>query len=93
MNAIKENANKMIAITGLQTGCSMPALTAPSAAISNQDLLQHASNLHQQLAMSQVPDSGIAFPYQGQTFFFKVRDRKLAVVDEQGHLVIEGGAQ
>ncbi|AZP13556.1 hypothetical protein [Undibacterium parvum] len=93
MNAIKENANKMIALTDRQAGCSVSALTAPSAAISNQDLLQHASHLHQQLAVSQVPDSGIAFPHQGKTFFFKVRDRKLAVIDEQGYLVIEGGAQ
>jgi hypothetical protein len=93
MNAIKENASKMIALTGRQTGCSVPALTATSAAINNQELLQHASQLHQQLAVSQVPDSGIAFPYQGQTFFFKVRDRKLAVIDELGYLVIEGDAQ
>lgn len=90
MNTIKTNANKMIALTGGQAHCPAPAMTATEVAINTQDLLKHASQLHAQLAVSQAPDSGIAFPYQGLTFFFKVRGGKLAVIDELGYLVIEG---
>lgn len=93
MNTIKTNANKMIALTGGQAHYPAPAMTGVETAIDTQDLLKHASQLHAQLAVSQAPDSGIAFPYQGLTFFFKVRGGKLAVIDELGYLVIEGAAQ
>jgi hypothetical protein len=89
MNSIKTTANKMIALTGGQAHCPAPAMTGTETAINTQDLLRHASQLHTQLAVRQMPDSGIAFPYQGLTFFFKVRGGKLAVIDELGYLVIE----
>jgi hypothetical protein len=93
MNTIKTNANKMIALTGGQAHYPAPAMTATEVAINTQELFKFALQLHAQLAVSQAPDSGIAFPYQGRTLFFKVRGGKLAVIDELGYLIIEGDMQ
>lgn len=96
MNAIQNNANKMIAVTGEQAHFPIHDTSEKQSAINELDLLQYAQQLHAKLPVHtsaitrKTLLSGIAFPYQGQTFFFKVKDDKLVVIDELGYLVIEG---
>lgn len=96
MSAIQTNASKMIALTGGKAQLPSSETEANPTAINPLDLLKHAAQLHAELFVQtsaiETPalHSGIAFPYQGQTFFYKIKDGKLAVIDEHGYLVIEG---
>ncbi|MDY7537706.1 hypothetical protein RGU72_05485 [Undibacterium sp. 5I1] len=97
MNNILSNASNIIAVTNahLQTHSKV----CVEENIDTTTLFEYASKLYAQLlvdtcAIGQpVPDSGIAFTYQGRLFFYKLQGQKMMVIDDLGYLIIEGATQ